>query len=128
MMTFENKLPRNKFDFERVNTIKKMNKKDIVPLLPGLLEWMQDMNWPIAPEVANILISFPKEIIPHIKDVFSTSDDIWKFWCLEYLVKELPSQYMELLRSDLIKLATTSTMGEELEEVDKKASQILLLI
>jgi hypothetical protein len=61
MNSFEDRLPRNKFDFERVNKIKNMKKKDVIPILPGLLEWIQDMNWAIAPEVAEILLSFPKE-------------------------------------------------------------------
>lgn len=38
-------LPRNKHDFERVNQLKKLNRKELLPLLPGLLEWIQDMNW-----------------------------------------------------------------------------------
>ncbi|MBU8878875.1 DUF5071 domain-containing protein [Bacillus sp. FJAT-29790] len=125
MINFEEQLPRNKFDFERVHKIKRMEKKDIIPLLPELLEWIQDMNWPIAPKVAEILITFPKEIVPHLKNVFSTNDDIWKFWCLEYLIKKLPPHYKESLRNDLIRLITTPTEGEKLEEVDKKAGAIL---
>lgn len=41
-------LPRNKYDFERVNQLKKMDRTELLPLLPGLMEWIQDMNWPIA--------------------------------------------------------------------------------
>jgi hypothetical protein len=33
-------LPRNKHDFERVNQFKKLNRKELLPLLPGLLEWI----------------------------------------------------------------------------------------
>lgn len=125
MPNLDDRLPRNKFDFERVNNIKKMEKKDIIPLLPGLLEWIQDMNWPIAPEVTEILIVFPKEMVPHIKNVFSTNDDIWKFWCLEYLVKKFPPSYRDLLKGDLMRLIEIPTEGEKLEEVDKKAKEIL---
>lgn len=98
-----NLLPRNKFDFERVHKIKKMNRAEIVPLLPGLLEWIQDMNWAIAPEVTKILLSFPKEIVPHIKNVLKSNDDIWKFWCLEFLVKELPLDSKVLLKKRINK-------------------------
>jgi hypothetical protein len=125
MNNYDEKLPRDKFDFERVNKIKKSEKKDIIPLLPGLLEWIQDMNWPIAPEIAEILMTFPKEIVPHIRNVLSTDDDIWKFWCLEYLVKKFSTEDKELLKTDLIRLSTTPTEGEMLEEVDLKAREIL---
>jgi hypothetical protein len=61
------------------------------------------MNWPIAPEIAEILLTFPKEILPHIRNVLSTDDDIWKFWCLEYLVKKFSTEDKELLKTDLIR-------------------------
>jgi hypothetical protein len=128
MNNYDEKLPRDKFDFERVNKIKKSEKKDIIPLLPGLLEWIQDMNWPIAPEIAEILMTFPKEIVPHIRNVLSTDDDIWKFWCLEYLVKKFSTEDKELLKTELIRLSTTPTEGEMLEEVDLKAREILYSI
>jgi hypothetical protein len=128
MNNYDEKLPSDKFDFERVNKIKKSEKKDIIPLLPGLLEWIQDMNWPIAPEIAEILMTFPKEIVPHIRNVLSTDDDIWKFWCLEYLVKKFSTEDKELLKTELIRLSTTPTEGEMLEEVDLKAREILYSI
>jgi hypothetical protein len=125
---YAEKLPRDKFDFERVNQIKKCDKQDVIPLLPGLLEWIQDMNWPIAAEIADILVTFPKEMVPHIKHVFSTDDDIWKYWCLVYVVKKFSKEDKELLRAELIRLSSTPTAGERLEEVDQKAREILLSI
>ena len=44
-------LPRDKHDVERVNQLKNLSREEISPLLPGLMEWMQGMNWPIAEEV-----------------------------------------------------------------------------
>ncbi|MFJ6266178.1 DUF5071 domain-containing protein [Lysinibacillus xylanilyticus] len=49
MENFEDLLPRHKFDNDRVELIKKMDRDKILPLLPNLLEWIQDMNWPVAP-------------------------------------------------------------------------------
>ena len=83
------------------------------------------MNWPIAHEVAGILLTYPKEMVPHIRNVFGTNDYLWVFWCLEYLVKELPWECNALLKRDLIRLAETPTEDEILEEVDKKATEIL---
>ena len=77
-------LPRNKHNFKKVNQIKKLNGNEQLPLLPGLLEWIQDMNRPIAEEIAELLLTFPKEIVPLIKDVLVTNDDVWKYWCLKY--------------------------------------------
>ena len=118
-------LPRDKFDFERINKIKLMRNEDVIPLLPGLLVMIQDMNWPIAFGVVEVLSAYPKEIVPHIKRVFLTEDAVWKYWCLEHIVKELPISEKKLLSDDLIRMNKTPTRDEELEEVDQSASEIL---
>lgn len=98
-------LPKDKFDIESVEKLKGLSREEIISLLPKLLEWIQDMNWVIAPKISDLLLDFPIEIIPHIRKVFKTEDDIWKFWCLEVLVKNLPSNLRRELKSDLIRLA-----------------------
>lgn len=117
-------LPKDKFDFETVIKINKLEKRQVIPLLPRLLEWVQDMNWPIAPAVVQILCKYPKEMVVPLKEVFASDDDIWKYWCLEYLVKQFP---LELFKDELTRLATMPTGGEKLEEVDELAKEILKL-
>ncbi|MFD1927600.1 DUF5071 domain-containing protein [Sporosarcina siberiensis] len=128
MGNFNELLPRDKFDFERINKIKLMRNEDVVPLLPGLLEWIQDMNWPIASGVVEVLSAYPQEIVPHLKRVFLTEDAVWKYWCLEHIVKDLPIYEKKLLSDDLIRMNETPTRDEQLEEVDQSASEILSLM
>lgn len=118
-------LPRDKFDFERIIKIKLMRNEDVIPLLPGLLEWIQDMNWPIASGVVELLSAYPQEIVPHLKKVFLNEDAVWKYWCLEQIVKDLPIHEKKLLSNDLIRMSETPTSNEQLEEVDQSASEIL---
>lgn len=83
------------------------------------------MNWPISEEVAELLLTFPKEIVPLIKDVLATNDDVWKYWCLEILVKRLPKELRKEFKVDLIRLVERSTADEKLEELDEIAYEIL---
>jgi hypothetical protein len=118
-------LPKDKFDIDTVEKLKGLKREELIPLLPKLLEWIQDMNWIIAPKIAELLLDFPNEIIPYIRKVFESKDDIWKFWCLEVLVKNLPSDLRKVLKNDLIRLAERPSDSEKLEEVDIKAKEIL---
>ncbi|MCR8845649.1 DUF5071 domain-containing protein [Paenibacillus sp. SC116] len=123
-----NLLPRDKQDFERVNNLKLTGKKELIALLAGLLEWLQDMNWPISIEVSELLVQkTPIETIPFVKNVLNSDDDIWKANCLRYFVMKLPSELLEIdnLHKDLIRIATRPTMGEELEEVHLTALEII---
>lgn len=128
MKIYDEYLPRDKYDFERVNQLKKLNRKEFLPLLPGLMEWIQDMNWPIAEEVAELLLTFPNEIVLLIKEVLATTDDIWKYWCLIILVKRLPEDLRMQFKKDLIRIAENPTAGEKLEELDEIALEILQMI
>jgi len=118
-------LPRNKHDFERVHKLKRVERTELLPLLPGLMEWIQDMNWPIAEEVAELLLAFANEITPLIKDVLTTDDDIWKYWCLQILVKRLPHEVKKSFEEDLIRLVERPTAGEKAEALDETAIEIL---
>ena len=128
MNILEDYLPRNKQDFRRVNRLKDIKRSELVLLLPSLMEWIQDMNWPIANEVAELLLAFPNEIVPLIKDVLATTDDVWKYWCLECLVKKLPIELQMEFQSELIRIVETPTEGEKLEELDETAMEILQVI
>lgn len=118
-------LPRNKYDFERMNQLKKLNREEILPFLPGLMEWIQDMNWPIASEVSELLLKYPAEIVPLIKEVLATNDHVWKYWCLEILVKRLPEGFRKQFESELMRMVERPSEGEKLEELDVTAMEIL---
>lgn len=117
-------LPRDKHDFERVDVLKYMDKDDLIKLIPKLIEWLQEINWPIAMDVSKLLLTVPVETIPFIRNVLAGGDNIWKEWCLRYIVKDLPTELRENLKEDLERIAYRPTKGEELEEVHITAQEI----
>ncbi|WP_408894396.1 DUF5071 domain-containing protein [Paenibacillus taichungensis] len=118
-------LPRDKHDFERVSNLKNINKKDLIKLIPELLEWLQDINWPIAVEITKLLLSVPQETIPYVRKVLEGGDDIWKEWCLRYFVMELTEDLRQILQDELVRIAYKPSKGEQLEEVHITAREIL---
>lgn len=118
-------LPKDKHDFESVNNLKKLDKDELKKLVPELLEWLQDINWPIANEVSKLLLTIPHETLPFVNNVLAGQDDLWKEWCLRYFVIDLPEDLKESLREQLERIAHKPTKGEELEEVHITAQEIL---
>ncbi|KAB2330728.1 DUF5071 domain-containing protein [Bacillus mesophilum] len=118
-------LPRHKHDFERVTKLNNLDRGELLPLLPSLMEWMQDINWPIAREVAQLLLTYPEDIIHLIKIVLTTNDEPWKYWCLEYLVKTMPEELRAEFKEDLIRIAEKPTVGEKDEDLDELAKEIV---
>ena len=125
MESFKDLLPRHKFDDDRVEMLKKMDRDKILPLLPSLLEWIQDMNWPVAPNVLELLLTFPEEIVPHVQDVLSSEDDNWKWFILQFLVIELPIESRVQFKEYLTRVVKTPTQNELAEGLDEIAKEIL---
>jgi hypothetical protein len=125
MESFKDLLPRHKTDNDRVETIKKMDRDKILPLLPSLLEWIQDMNWPVAPSILKLLLTFPEEIVPHVQDVLSSDDDNWKWFILHFLVIELPVDSRVQFKEYLTRVTETPSQNEIAEELDEIAKEIL---
>ena len=51
----EIKPPRDKFDLDAVAALAGVDGATLRPLLPDLLAWLQDANWPIAAPLADVL-------------------------------------------------------------------------
>lgn len=102
-----------------------MDRDKILPLLPGLLEWIQDMNWPVAKSVLELLLTFSEEIVPHVQDVLSSNDDNWKYFILNDLVRNLPIESRVQFREYLIRVSEAPTNNELAEGLDETAKDIL---
>lgn len=125
-MNIKDLLPKDKHDFDSVNQLKLLDKDALRPIIPDLLVWLQDTNWPISSEIGEILLQFNAELIPYIQDVLKTDDDIWKYYVLSELVSRLSKEDVKSgLLDELNRLANNPSMGEQDEEVDLIAKEML---
>ncbi len=127
MIKVHDLIPKHKFDASNIDILKTINKKDVEPILKDLMEWIQDINWPIAQELIKVLPRFHKELIPIIRDIFNTDDGDWKMWTLK-LIKKFPQESILLLKADIERIAYHPTDSEVYEEVDDYAKEVLSII
>lgn len=125
MEGYEDYLPLNIYDVDKVEKLKKLDRNVLEPLLPDLLEYTQDMNWPVASGVVEILLTFPKEIVSHVQAILSSNDDNWKWFILRFLVIKLPVESQVQFKQYLIRVAQTPTQNEIAEELDEIAKEIV---
>lgn len=118
-------VPRNKFDIEQAKKLSELDRNSILPLMPELLKCLQDMNWPIAPIVLDVLLKFPADIVLPVKDVLNGRDDNWKWFILNFLVSELPLDSKVQFKEYLVRLAEKPTDSESAEDLDVIANRIL---
>lgn len=116
-------IPKDKFDTEAVERLKMIPASEVVPLLPELLTWMQDMNWPVAQPVVELLLTFPNEITPLIADVLAGEDDMWIYWSLSELIPKLPF-YSKLVLAESVEQIASGARGFH-EDVVERAKEAL---
>ena len=117
-------VPKDKFDNSNMEVLKTIDIDKVKPILEQLLNWMQDINWPVAQELIKILPRFHFELISHIKIVFNSNDDDWKNWVL-CLMKNFPRESVLRLSSDIKRIAQYPTIGEMEAETNMYANEVI---
>ena len=125
--TVEELVPKTKFDDLGIEMLNKLSDSEIEPVILPLLEWLQDMNWPVAKPVADVLAKHPKLTAPYIINLLSPdqTDDIWKYWIITDLLPLFGCQELLPIIPHIKRIASAPTLGEHTEEVDIRAEELL---
>jgi hypothetical protein len=112
-MSIRELIPKDKGDVATARKLKEYSYEEIKDIIPDLLMWLQDMNWPVAGPVADYLETITARITPQIITVLLTNDPTWKYWCLVVFgwVKPIDPLLLEEIRQ-----LTTRITPFEIEE------------
>ena len=124
-MTQSQLLPKDKFDVEAVGRLRKLEKEQLASLLPELLAWIADLNWPICRDVIDLLLTVPEHVVKPIHKILNTDDEGWKCNCLDLVVRLLPREQRQRCRAGLERIAHEPTK-EEIEEGTCEMAEELL--
>jgi hypothetical protein len=92
--------PRDKYDFTSLDQIEASRPIAWAHLVPELLTWLQDPNWPISGRVKEVLLLNPTALLEPIRLVLDGDDEGWQSNCLD-LVRRLPRETQLMLQADL---------------------------
>lgn len=124
-MDLQKCIPISKNDFDAIEYAELVGFPKILPIVPELLSWVKDANWPVAPRIANLVVTGSSDIIPAVKQVFQSSDDIWKFWVISLIVAELPTKVIEEIRIELHALSSSDANDDDAEDLKSLAKTLL---
>ena len=121
-MNIRELIPKHKFDEEVIDGLKALSFEQIEPIIPDLLEWLQDINWPIAAPIAVLLKPYVNRITPEIIKILKTNDGLWKLWILVIFGRITTDP---LLLVEIERIAKFPTRDEIEDEVNLEAISIL---
>ncbi|NBT31387.1 MAG: DUF5071 domain-containing protein [Rhodobacteraceae bacterium] len=124
-MSIQHCIPKNKHDLSATYGARELGFPAVNEVLPELLEWLQDANWPVAWPLASILQKAGTEIVLHIRKIFAGQDDEWKFSIVVLLLAGSSQEVFGDLQDELLRLAQNPSEGEKLSAVDEAAKEVL---
>jgi uncharacterized protein DUF5071 len=117
-------LPKGKLDIERATELVSIGYPTVAPILPDLLEWLQDGNWPVAHVIGPFLASIGAPLTEEVRRILQTQDHLWKYWILLRVVAN-SHELAATLYPELVKIAEGDAVDEDEKEVKEVASEIL---
>lgn len=127
MKKIEDLVPKNKYDFSGMGELWTLSDEEIMPILAALLEWMKDMNWPVAKEIPRLLARHQKVIIPYIIEILQPDqmECDWKNFIIWDLLILFDKEYLIILKPCLERIVRKPTLGEISEETNVEAQDFL---
>ncbi|SRR6266480_1966528 len=117
-------VPRHKSDLENAHSAVALGWPAVEPIVSQLLQWLQDINWPVAHVLAPFFAEVGAALAPHIRRVLETEDDVWKYYVIQAVVAHSPG-LARALEAELKRVALRPTPSERKEEVDMVAQEAL---
>ncbi|MBL0020413.1 MAG: DUF5071 domain-containing protein [Bacteroidetes bacterium] len=120
-LALRSQLPLHKSDIEKAKAIVALGFPEVQAVLPHLLVWLQDYNWPVAQVLVPFLAGLGRDVVPEVRTVLQGDDEVWIYWVLTKVVAEMPEDAISDLRNALKDLADRPSV----EGVDLVALEIL---
>ena len=120
-----NIVPTNKSDFTACENLKVAQDREVIACLNDLLEWLQDINWPVAPKVLERISNLGQPLVKPVTDILEGSDEVWKYWLISCLLPEIDIEIRKSFIPTLTKIAQNPTLEEINEEVNIVSVEVL---
>jgi hypothetical protein len=117
-------IPSTKFETEKASALVQLGYPAVEPVIPQILEWLQDISWPVGQVFQPFLVAIGEPLAPYVRAILSGKDDGWKYSLLRAIVNQSP-ELARALRPELERVAESPSHGESKEEVDQVAVRIL---
>lgn len=118
-------VPADKSDFAACERLSAASDVELEAVLDDLLEWLQDINWPVAPLIISRLSLMGKALVVPVRKILAGTDEVWKYWIISSLCPLVKVEVQLEILDDLKKIAYSATESEKAEEVDQVAGELL---
>lgn len=132
-------LPTHKSDLDRARAISALGYPAVEPLLPELVKWLGDRNWPVTRTLLPLFISIGAPLAPHVAPILLGNDSWWAYTtmievviCSPPLAAALRPELKELANTTVEQWIESRTPGEmdpqDVKELIEMAQEALAMV
>ena len=120
-------IPKDKFNLDAAKRLSLATPEQVSAVATPLLEWIADMNWPVALEIIHVLPKFHKELLPSIEPILLNreNDIIWKYWIISQLLIQFPKESLLTLLPIIQEYANLIPHNEDEEDLKEVSLDFL---
>ena len=96
-----NIVPKDKFDYDTCEHLSRASDAQVNEHMLDLLEWLADMNWPVARPVLERLKTMGDDLIEPVRTVLKGHDLNWKYWMLASLLPATQPNVIGALKPEI---------------------------
>ena len=118
-------IPRHKGDLDTARSAVAAGYAQLKPVIPEILQWHQDYNWPVAHILSDLYRDADDDIIPHLERVLQSDDWCWKYWVVSDIIPQIGKSAARHFLPELERLSRAPTKDEIANEIDQVARDAL---
>lgn len=89
-------IPTNKHDKEAIRVLLSATDDQVINNAEELLEWLQDVNWPVFNGVLNRLSHLGGRLVVPVTKILKGCDSVWKANIIGYLIPSFSHEHQQL--------------------------------
>ncbi len=120
-MNIQEYLPKDKFDDKNIPLLFAASDDELKPVIPDLLEWLQDYNYPVAQKLLPFLQQREDLVFPYISEILNGDDAMWKIWVMELLIPSFNHLHRNMLKEQILTLTKLQIKDDDDEAVADSA-------
>ncbi|KAJ9445453.1 hypothetical protein DIPPA_00794 [Diplonema papillatum] len=120
-------IPVHKCDLAACRALQRASDDIVGPNAAALLEWVQDVNWPVAgPVMERLALLRSDYLLEPLRYILRDSGDaVWKYWVLSCLLPKCGAAVQQALFGEAERLALHPSEGDAEEEVHLVATEFI---
>ena len=115
--------PIDKSDEASAQRLLLAGDEEVLTILPDLLEWLKDYNWPVTSQVHERLKRLGQPLVKPLKEILQGNDGTWKWFIISCFLPDLDKVIAEQLHDELHRIINNPTKSDVIEEVVLEAQE-----